>query len=669
MISPMIFASARIGIHFEAACLSGVAVVTIKAEYQSLGAFIYRSLCVGSLFSLMIFTTSTTLIGANTRLPGQNTSELPMTLVVDETQAWRRIAFVREEIQVQPGTVVLAYPRWIPGEHGPTGPIQQFAALRIHVGPAMLAWTRDPEDINIIHIEVPAGIDTITVEFDTLLENTISDHQLLLAWNTVVLYPRGIDKRELMIKPSLLLPSNWKQGSSLKLVSQTGGEFNFAPISLERLIDSPVLAGEFFRSLPLQATWPAKLDITGDSEASVDKADEAHAVTLFGKLVDQDHAMFGFRHFETMHILVSQSDARDFDGLEHEDSPYNAVGDAALSKKDELESLGWGLLAHEQSHSWDGKYRRPAELYSKPDYQGPERTSMLWVYEGLNEYVGLLLATRAGFNDAEYARDLLGRTAAGFAYETGRGSTPLVDTATQDWVLRNVELSWTSIRRNQDYYDEGALIWLRVDTIIREQSKGRLSLDDFLRRFFGQRDTEPIVVPYTRKDIEASLSAICPFDWHTFFETRIYQVNNKPPTDGLEAAGWRLIYNDSPNRKFFWDSKLGPFFFGSYSIGMIVKKDGTIFDVLPDSPAYKAGLGPQMTILGVDGHVYSDDALTRSVAHPRTGKISLFVRNFDSVETREIQYSGGIRNPHLERIPGTHDYLSEILKPQSLAAH
>jgi predicted metalloprotease with PDZ domain len=592
----------------------------------------------------------------------EKTPQPVISLFVDESQAWRRIAFVREEIHVNPGKVALAYPRWIPGEHGPTGPIQQLSALRVHAGPSTLTWTRDLEDINTIYVQVPAGIDTVTVEFDTLLENTISDHQLLLAWSSVLLYPRGIDKREIMVSPSLLLPSKWKQGSSLKLTGQTGDRFDFAPLSLERLIDSPVLAGEFFRSIPLAASWPAVLDITGDSENSIEKANEARAVEIFGTLIDQDRAMFGFRHFETMHLLVSQSRARPYGGVEHEDSPYNAIGDAGLSKKDKLEGLGWPVLAHEQSHAWVGKYRRPAELYSKLDLQGPERTSMLWVYEGLNTYVGLILATRSGFNDAGYARDMLARIASGFVYQSGRSSTPLVDTATRNWLLRNVEPGWSSIRRGQDYYMEGALIWLRADTIIRERSNGKLSLDDFVRRFFGQQDTGPIVVTYTRDDVETALTAICPFDWHTFFETRIYQVNNKPPTDGLEAAGWRIVYNESTNRMAAVEAEFGPSFLGTYSLGMTVKADSTIVDVLLDSPAYKAGLGPQMNILAVNGHVYSEEALTQSTRHPQSGKISLVVRNFESVDVREIQYSGGIRNPHLEQIPGTADVLSEILK-------
>jgi predicted metalloprotease with PDZ domain len=600
----------------------------------------------------------------------QDTSTPAMTLVVDETQAARRIAFVREEIRVGPGALALAYPRWIPGEHGPTGPIQQFAALRIRSGNLMLPWTRDPEQIYTIHVEVPANVDRITVDFDTLLENTISDHQLLLPWNTVVLYPRNVDKRKLMIEPSILLPPNWKQGSALHVTIQSGTRVNFAPVSLERLIDSPVLAGEFFRAVPLASNWPAELDITGDSQAAVDKADDAHAVALCGKLIEQDRAMFGFRHWQTLHLLVSQSEARPFDGLEHGDSPYAAIGDAALSKKDQLEKFGWPLLAHEQSHSWDGKYRRPAELYSKPDYQGPERTSLLWVYEGLNQYIGMLLATRAGFNDAAYMRDYLGRVAADFANEPGRASTALVDTATENWVLRTVDGGWSSLRRGQDYYDEGALIWLRADTLIREQSQGRLSLDDFLRSFFGQRDTEPIVVPYTREDVEASLSAIWPFDWHTFFETRVYQVNSKPPTDGLEAAGWRLVYNATPNNEPFYAEWFAPVsYYGAYSIGIDVKKDGTLYDVVPGTPADDAGLGPHMTILAVDGRVYSADVLNESIAHPRNGKISLVVRNFDSVESREIQYVGGVRYPHLERIPGSHDYLSEILEPRSYKEH
>jgi predicted metalloprotease with PDZ domain len=611
-----------------------------------------------------------TMSAAATSLRAQDVSTPAMTLVVDETQAARRIGFVREEIRVQPGALALAYPRWIPGEHGPTGPIEQFAALRIRSGDVTLPWTRDPDDIYTIHVVVPAGTNTLTVDFDALLENTISDHQVLLAWNTVVLYPRDIDKRRLMIEPSILLPANWKQGSSLHVTDQTGTRVKFAPVSLERLIDSPVLAGEFFRAMPLTSNWPAELDLTGDSQSAVDKADDAHAAALFGKLVDQDRAMFGFRHWQTLHLLVSQSEAVPFDGLEHEDSPYDAIGDAGLAKKDQLERYGWPLLAHEQSHSWDGKYRRPAELYSKPNYQGPERTSLLWVYEGLNEYIGMLLATRSGFNDAAYMRDYLGVAAAGFAHDPGRASTALVDTATENWVLRSVEGGWRSLRRSQDYYDEGALIWLRADAQIREQSQGRRSLDDFLRAFFGQRDTEPIVVPYTREDVEAALSAICPFDWHTFFETRVYQVNSKPPTDGLEAAGWRLVYNATPNNEpFFGQATTAPDLYASYSIGIDVKKDGTIADVLPGTPAYDAGLGPQMTILAVDGRAYSADVLSESIAHPRNGKIALIVRNFDSVESREIQYAGGVRFPHLERIPGTHDYLSEILEPRTYTEH
>jgi predicted metalloprotease with PDZ domain len=616
------------------------------------------------VFALLAMSASATNVLA------QDVSRPAMTLLVDETQAARRISFVREEIRVQPGALALAYPRWIPGEHGPTGPIEQFAALRIRSGNSTLPWTRDPDDIYTIHVVVPAGANTLTVDFDALLENTISDHQVLLAWNTVVLYPRDIDKRTLMIEPSILLPANWKQGSALHVANQTGTRVKFAPVSLERLIDSPVLAGEFFRAMPLTSNWPAELDLTGDSQSAVDKADDAHAAGLFGKLVDQDRAMFGFRHWQTLHLLVSQSEAVPFDGLEHEDSPYDAIGDAGLGKKDQLEKYGWPLLAHEQSHSWDGKYRRPAELYAKPNYQGPERTTMLWVYEGLNEYIGMLLATRAGFNDAAYMRDYLGVAAAGFAHDPGRASTALVDTATENWVLRSVPGGWRSLRRSQDYYDEGALIWLRADAIIREQSQGRRSLDDFLRAFFGQRDTEPIVVPYTREDVETALSAICPFDWHAFFETRVYQVNDRPPTDGLEAAGWRLVYNATPNNEpFFRQATTAPDLYASYSIGIDVKKDGTVADVLPGTPAYDAGLGPQMTILAVDGRVYSADVLSESIAHPRNGKISLIVRNFDSVESREIQYAGGVRYPHLERIPGTHDYLSEILEPQTYKEH
>ncbi len=615
---------------------------------------------------IALFASLLALSGLATGARAQNAPAPAMSLVVDETQEARRIAFVHEEIRVQPGSLTLAYPLWIPGEHGPTGPVEEFAGLRIHSGNAVLAWTRDPLEISEIHVEIPPGADRIAVDFDTLLENTISDRQLLLAWNTVVLYPLGIDKRQLMIEPSVLLPPSWQEGSSLVITGQTGNRLNFAPISLEHLIDSPVLAGAFFRAVPLASAWPAELDFTGDSQSAVDNADEAHAFSIFAKLVDQDRAMFGFRHWDKLHILVSQSAAVPFDGLEHEDSPYNAIGDAGLSKKNELEMFGWPLLAHEQSHSWDGKYRRPAELYSKADYQGPERTSLLWVYEGLNEYIGMLLATRSGFNDAAYMRDYIGHTAADSSLEAGRASSPLVDTATENWILRTAPAAWSSIRRGQDYYDEGALMWLRADVLIREKTKGRLSLDDFLRGFLGQRDTGPIVAPYTREDVEAALTAIYPYDWHTFIEKHVYQVNNNPPTDGIEAAGWRLVYNATPNSEFF-DSVISPMdYYGEYSIGISVRKDGAIRDVVPGTPAYAAGLGPRMTILSVDGRAYSAEALNESIAHPQNGKISLIVRNFDTVESHEIQYVGGVRYPHLERIPGTHDYLTEILEPRAV---
>ncbi|HET8826521.1 MAG TPA: hypothetical protein VFM77_15385, partial [Terriglobales bacterium] len=488
------------------------------------------------------------------------------------------------------------------------------------------------------------------------------DHQLLVAWNRVVLYPRSIDKTKLMIQPSLLLPVNWKQASSLQVTGDAGNRVSFAPISLERLIDSPVLASDYLRVFPLHSTWPAELDVTGNSPYALQKANDAHAVDIFSNLVDQDRAMFGFKHWDKMHILVSQSEAVPFDGLEHEDSPWNSVPDEGLSKKDDLEMFGFPLLAHEQSHSWCGKYRRPAELYSKRDYQGPERTSLLWVYEGLNEYIGFLLATRAGFNDAEYMRDYLARTTADLVHETARSATPLVDTATENWVLRSPAGDWAALRRKQDYYDEGALIWLRADTIIREKTQNRASLDDFLRSFLGQRDTNPVVAPYTREDVEAALQAICPYDWHNFFETKIYRVNSNPPTDGLEAAGWRLVYNSTPNRPVFF-SVLIPFdTFQADSIGIDVAKDGVIFDVLPDSPAYQAGLGPRMKIVAVDGRAYSKEVLEETIAQPANGKITLMVRNFDAVETHEIHYEGGLRYPHLERIPGTKDYLSEILQ-------
>lgn len=628
-----------------------------------------------------------------------STAAEPMTLRVDETQVARRLAFVHEEIPVTRGPLQLAYPKWIPGEHGPTGPIQQLADLRIRArllsssgAPTagdgqLLAWTRDPDDIYTIRVDVPAGVSRLTVDFAIPVENTISDHQLLMPWHTVVLYPLGIDKKDLQVRATLMLPKGWRYASSLTAVN-TGGRRNtsnptgeiggelvaFAPVSLERLIDSPVLAGEFLRSEKLTSQWPAMLHVTGDSAAAVEKAVEragdtaggANAVRIFSKLVDEDRAMFGFRHFETLHILVSQSDADPYDGLEHADAPYNGVPDAGLSKASDLRRLGAPVLAHEQSHSWVGKYRRPAELYSKPHYQGPERTSLLWVYEGLNTLVATVLATRAGFNDAAYARDQLAAIAAQAVHQPARTSVALVDTATEAWVLRGVPGGWTSLRRGQDFYQQGALAWLEADAIIRTQSKGQRSLDDFLRAFFGQRDTGPIVLPYTRADVEAGLSAIVPYDWHGFFESRIYQVNPEPAVSALAKAGWRLVYNDTPSLDRFWMTD-DPRRQQMYSIGLQLAADNsgaTVADVQLGSPAYAAGLGPRMVITAVNGETFTIDRLLAAIAHPVNGKITLVVRNFSSVQTVTIDYAGGLRYPHLERIPDSPDHLTDILKPR-----
>ena len=622
------------------------------------------------------------LAAAQTQTRGPALAQ-PMTVAVDESQAARRIAFVHEEIPVSAGALRLAYPKWIPGEHGPTGAIEQVADLRITPtvtaanrqatagqsrAAQALRWTRDADDIYVIHVDVPAGVDRLSADFAVLLQNTISDHQLLLAWHTVVLYPLGIDMGTLQVQPSVTLPPGWRYATSLKPANRvdfgvTPGTTTFAPVSLERLVDSPVLAGEFLRSVRLESQWPAYLHITGDSAAAVEQADAAKAFTIFAKLLDEDRAMFGFRHFETMNLLVSQSDADPYDGLEHADSPYNGVPDAGLSKAEQLKRLAAPVLAHEQSHAWVGKYRRPAELYSKRDFQGPERTSLVWVYEGLNTLVSTVLGTRAGFNDAAYARDQLAAIAAHALSQPARTSVPLVDTATEAWVLRAVRGGWSSLRRGQDFYQQGALIWMEADAIIRTESKGQRSLDDFLRTFFGQRDTGPIVVPYTRADVEAGLSAVLPYDWHAFIEARLYQVNPDLATSALARAGWRLVYNDTPSLDRFWAGE-DPRRLQMYSIGVQLNADGSLADVLPGSPAYAAGLGPRMTITAVDGQSYTLERLLDAIAHPVNGRLSLVVKNFSSVTTITVDYAGGLRYPHLERIADTADHLAGIFAPR-----
>lgn len=594
----------------------------------------------------------------------QASSTPDMTVRVDGTQAARRIQFVHEEIRVHPGQFAISYPKWIPGEHGPTGPIQNVTALDVRAGGKPLAWHRDPLEIFTFLVDVPAGVTTITVDFDVVLQNVISDKQSLLAWNTVLLYPRDTDKTRLLIRPSVLLPDGWAEASAMEETGHHGNEITFAPLNLERLIDSPVLAGRYIRKVKLASEWPAELDISGDSQAELDKADDAHAFDLFAHLLDEDKAMFGFRHWQTFHILMSQSASLPFDGLEHESSPYNGLGAFALGDKHLLEVMGPWLLAHEQSHSWDGKYRRPAELYSRPNYQGPEQTTLLWVYEGLNQYLGMLLAERAGFSSNEFTRHLFAQYAAELAIQPARRVAPLVDTAAENWVIRDAEPAWSSLRRSQDYYTEGALVWLEADVLIRQQSQGKVTLDDFCRRFLGEKDTGPIVNPYTREDVEAALQATWPYDWHSFFEQRIYQPSPAPPTRGIDAAGWHLAYRDTDSATPWYregSQRGGSVWSGMYSIGLMLRGNGAVVDVLLGSPADKAGLAPDMTIEAVNGNVFSIEAMDDALRHPVAGKVSLIVKNFNTVQTIEIPYTGGVRNPVLERNGDAHDYFADIL--------
>jgi predicted metalloprotease with PDZ domain len=611
-------------------------------------------------------------------LPGQ--SAAPITLAVDASDAPRRIFHVRESIPAPSGPLTLVYPKWIPGEHGPTGPITDLVGLKISKGARPVAWKRTPTEMWSFTCEVPAGPGGLDVTFDYVAPlsawTTATAQLAALNWWSVVLYPQGPGDNETMFAATLKLPPGWKYGTSLSVVRESGDTIAFAPVSLVTLIDSPVLAGAHFRTIDLTpgqkpAHW---LHIAGDSAASVAIGPED--IAHHKNLVSEAYALFGARHYGNYHFLLTLSDYVPNNGLEHHESSDNRVLERSLTDDSAKKVMGT-LLAHEYTHSWNGKYRRPAGLVSglSADYQAPVDSELLWVYEGLTEYYGDVLGARSGMRTPELYRENLALTAAAMDYQAGRAWRPLVDTATAAQLLYFARPEWAAWRRGVDFYPESELIWLEADVLIRQKTGRRKSLDDFVRAFHGAPGGVPAVKPYTFDEVVAALNAVAPYDWAGFFRERVYAVAPRAPLAGIENGGWKLVYTDvKPElvRATEEESKLYDFW---YSLGMTVQGDGSsggeeegrIHDVIPGMPAASAGVGPGMRLVAVNGRRYSDKALREALAGAKGGSdpIELLVENVDTYKTLKVDYHGGERYPHLERDGSKQDLVSVIGKSVS----
>jgi predicted metalloprotease with PDZ domain len=596
----------------------------------------------------------------------------PITLAFDATDAPRRILHATLTIPAQPGPLTLYYPKWIPGEHGPTGPVTDLAGLKITAAGKVIAWRRDDLDMYAIHCKVPAGADAVEVSLSFLTPpggsgftsgGSCTPQLAVLSFNQVLLYPSGRPTRQIECRASLKLPAGWKLGTALPVRKQQGQTTEFETVSLDTLVDSPVLCGAHFREIALGPTSgpPHYLAMACDSAAGL-QISPAMKENL-DRLVVEAHKLFGSRHYRSYKFLLALSDNIAHFGLEHHESSDNRVPERMLLE-DRMRKSTWAmLLPHEFVHSWNGKYRRPADMVTD-DFQQPQKTRMLWVYEGLTQYLGYVLTARCGLWTPERFRDNLAGIAEWAQNQRGRTWRPLEDTATAAQLLFYARGDWSALRRSVDFYDEGVLLWLEIDTLIREKTKGKRSLDDFCRRFYGGEDGKPSLRPFTLNDLVADLNAVLEYDWKEHLRKRVAAPTPTPPLEGIERAGWKLTYSDKPSDLQQGNEGEQKLIDLSASVGLALKEDGTVIDVIPGKAAHKAGVGPGMKLIAVNGRRYSASLLREALAATKKGvKLELLLENGEFFRTYALEYAGGERYPRLERDAGRPDLLMAIVAP------
>jgi predicted metalloprotease with PDZ domain len=597
----------------------------------------------------------------------------PVKLFVDATHApGRKVFHSRMEFPVQPGPMELYYPEWLPGEHGPTGPIADLMGIEFTGNGKRIPWRRDLVEMYTFHLTIPAGVHTLVAELDyanAAPPNGFSSgasstaHLAVLNWNQVLLYPAGYDFRKIMYDVTLRIPVGWQYHTALPIgaMMNTPPNFvHFAPAPLNTLIDSPVQMGEYTRVIPLDQHPRHEIDIAADTPEELDMSPAL--IRHYKQLVAETGALWGSRHYRDYHFLLTLSDFVAHFGLEHHESSDDRtyghmLTDPVLTRASET------LLPHEFTHSWNGKYRRPAGLVDK-NYQEPMKDNLLWVYEGLTQYLSFVLTARSGLCQPENCRELWAYTAASLNHRTGREWRPLQDTADSAPFLYSALPEWANWRRSTDFYDEGALIWLEVDTKIRQLTHNQKSIDNFLQLFEGGPGGEPALKPYDFNDLVAALNQVAPYDWAKLLRTRLDAVGKRAPLEGLTASGWLIVYNDKPNARQQVEEESHHEIDCTFTVGMIVDDDGTITDFVPGRPAYEAGLAPGMHILAVNGRPWSPDALHDAIrtSASASGPIRITAQNDDDIRTYSVLYQGGLRYPHLRRIPSRPDLLGQILK-------
>ena len=595
----------------------------------------------------------------------------PIRLMVDASQAPQKILHARMEIPVQSGPLTLYYPEWIPGEHMPDGPIIQVAGMKFSGGGKTIPWRRDLVEMFSIHVDVPAGVTTLVADFDFLLSGPASGFSAgasatasldVLSWNQVLLYPKGLPAKDIIFAPSLRLPAEWKFGTALPIAKQEGAAIEFAPVALTNLVDSPVLSGRYYRAIQLTPGQnPShEIDIAADSAAALAMTPDTQL--QLRNLVTEAYALFGVRHYCDYHFLLTLSDDVAHFGLEHHESSDDRTAERSLI--DDAERIEFAtLLPHEYVHSWNGKYRRPAGL-ATPDYQQPMKDDLLWVYEGLTEYLGEVLTARSGLQTPEQWREDFAGLVAQYENRPGRDWRPLQDTVDAAPFLYDATNDWSNWRRGTDFYEEGELLWLDVDETLRTITKDKKSIEDFCRIFHGGAGGQPELKTYTFEDVVATLNRVAPYDWAGFLRARLDGVATKTPNEAVEKSGWKLVYNEQPNTVLEIEEELARHASFSLTVGFSASDEGTVADVIHGGPAYIAGIGPGMKIVAVNGAQFSPDAMRDAIAAGKntTAPIQLIVANGAQFRTFSVDYHGGLRYPHIERDESRPDYLGEITR-------
>jgi predicted metalloprotease with PDZ domain len=596
---------------------------------------------------------------------------------VDATDLDHRIFRVRERIPVVSGPLTLSYPQWLPGKHAPRGPIDKLAGLHVSTNGRAIRWKRDPLDVYAFQLDVPEGATNLLVEFDFLSAQDSSQGRIVmtpamlnLQWETVALYPAGIAAHAVTVEASVKLPAGWNYATALDATagvanaSGADGQVHFKPVAFDTLVDSPLYAGRYYKRVDLApgANVPVHLNLFADEAKDLEATPEQ--IRLHRNLVEQARRLHRSQHYDHYDFLLALSNELGGIGLEHHRSSENSADPTYFTDWDK-QAPGRDLLPHEYTHSWNGKFRRPADLTTQ-NFNVPMQGSLLWVYEGQTQYWGYVLAARSGLWTAQQARDALALVAQTYTdNRPGFAWRDVQDTTNDPVVAARRPLPYRSYQMSEDYYNAGQLTWLAVDAKLRELSHERRSLDDFARAFFGIDDGSYAVRTYTFDDVANALNAIAPHDWTAFLRAHVDE--HAAPLDGLAASGWKLVYTDTPSayqRSLEADRKAVDF---SASLGITVaSKDGRISDVRWNGPAFKAGLGASGNLLAVDSRSFTPERLKDAIVAAKSdgAPIELLVKDGDLYRSVRVDYRDGLKYPHLERIPGTRDRLSAILEPR-----